>query len=124
MGTLKLGGMTLRSLFKKPETTRYPFEKKTPPPGLKGHIVNDVAGCILCGMCARTCPTDAEVVDKKASTWSIDRFRCVQCGSCIRACPKQCLSMDPAYAPVATSKHVDVFAVPVREKKAKAGAES
>ncbi len=124
MGSFKLGGMTFGSLFKKPETVLYPVQKKEPPVGLKGHIVNDVSLCILCGMCARTCPTGAETVDKQASTWAIDRFRCVQCASCIRACPKNCLSMDPSYAPVATSKRVDVFEVPKKEKKAKAAAKA
>lgn len=41
--------MTLGGLFKKPETLMYPVETKTPPAGLKGHVVNDVDRCILCG---------------------------------------------------------------------------
>ena len=112
MGSFRLGGMTLGSLFKRPETLRYPFEVKEPPQGLKGHIVNDVSRCIVCGICARVCPAGALAVDKKARTWAIDPFRCVQCGSCARACPKACLSMDPAYTPVATSEYVRVLEVP------------
>ena len=81
MGSFKLGGMTLGSLFKKPETLLYPFETKPAPAGLKGHIAIDAADCILCGICAKTCPADAIVVEKKDRTWSIDPFRCVQCGS-------------------------------------------
>ena len=42
MGSFKLGKMTLGGLFKKPETLMYPVETKTPPAGLKGHVVNDV----------------------------------------------------------------------------------
>ena len=112
MGSFKLGGMTFGSLFKKPETVLYPLETKTPPAGLKGHIVNDVSLCILCGICQKTCPCNAITVEKKARTWAIDPFRCVQCGSCARACPKACLSMDPAYTPVATSEYVRVLEVP------------
>ena len=80
MGSFKLGKMTLGGLFKKPETLMYPVETKTPPAGLKGHVVNDVDRCILCGICQKRCPCAAIVVDKPARTWTIDRFRCVQCG--------------------------------------------
>ena len=59
MGGFKLGKMTLGSLFKKPETVCYPAEKKEAPAGLKGHIVNDVSVCIVCGICQRRCPCAA-----------------------------------------------------------------
>ena len=111
MGSFKLGRMTLGGLFKKPETVCYPTERKEPPLGLKGHVENETSLCILCGICAKRCPTGALTVDKKAGTWSIDRFRCVQCGSCVRECPKHCLSMNPHYAPCATAKAVDTAAV-------------
>ena len=119
MGGFKLGKMTLGGLFKKPETTCYPFEKKVPPAGLKGHVVNDVEHCILCGICMKRCPTSAIVVEKPARRWEIDRFRCVQCGTCVRECPKHCLTMDPAYAPVARKKHTDGFDVPEHPKPKK-----
>lgn len=122
MGGFKLGKMTLGSMFKKPETVQYPFQKKEPPAGLKGHVVNDTDSCILCGICQKRCPCSAITVDKPARTWSIDRFRCVQCGTCIRECPKSCLTMAPEYAPPAAQKSVDVFEVPEHEKPAKAAA--
>ncbi|MEY8461166.1 4Fe-4S binding protein [Eggerthellaceae bacterium 24-137] len=112
MGSFKLGGMTLGSLFKKPETVLYPAEQKPAPAGLKGHIENDVSLCILCGICAKACPADAIVVEKKERTWAIDPFRCVQCGSCVRACPKACLHMLPAYTPIATAQSCTVVEVP------------
>ncbi|MEC4175893.1 4Fe-4S binding protein [Adlercreutzia sp. R21] len=112
MGSFKLGGMTLGSLFKKPETVLYPFETKPAPAGLKGHIALDPDRCILCGICAKTCPAGALVVEKKERTWSLDPFRCVQCGSCVRACPKACLAMEPAYTPVATAQSCTVVPVP------------
>ena len=119
MGGFKLGKMTLGSMFKKPETIMYPIEKKTPPAGLKGHIVNDVDHCILCGICEKRCPCSAITVDKPSRIWSIDRFRCVQCGSCVRACPKDCLTLDPAYTPPALQKHVDEFEVPEQPNTSK-----
>lgn len=112
MGSFRLGGMTLGSLFKRPETLRYPFEVKEPPQGLKGHIVNDVSRCIVCGICARVCPAGALAVDRKARTWAIDPFRCVQCSSCVRACPKACLHMLPTYTPIATAQSCTVVEVP------------
>ncbi len=119
MGGFKLGKMTLGSLFKKPETILYPVETKTPPAGLKGHVVNGVENCILCGICEKRCPCSAIEVDKKGRTWSINRFRCVQCGSCVRECPKDCLTMDTAYTPPATQKYVDSFEVPEQPKREK-----
>lgn len=116
MGVFNLGKMTFTSLFKEPETTRYPAQKKTPPEGLKGHISNDVDTCILCGICSKRCPADAIAVDKAARTWTIDPFLCVQCGSCVRECPKHCLSMEPSYTPPATEKSVKVFDVPEHPK--------
>ena len=68
--------------------------------------------CILCGICAKSCPADAIAVEKKERTWAIDPFRCVQCGTCVRVCPKHCLTMDPAYTPIATAKSCRVVHVP------------
>ena len=45
--------MTLKSLFKRPETIRYPYETKPPVEDLKGHVENDIVECTLCGICAK-----------------------------------------------------------------------
>ncbi len=126
MGSFKLGKMTLRSLFGKPETVLYPVQTRPMPEGLKGHISNDITACILCGICQKRCPTGALSVDKKAGTWSIDRFRCVQCGSCVRECPKHSLSMEPTYAKPAMAKglHVERKPEPTEEEKAAAAAKA
>ena len=122
MGAFKLGKMTFGSLFKKPETTRYPFETKPQPEGLKGHIVVDADACILCGMCERSCTTNCIGVDKPGRAWSINRYQCIQCGYCITVCPKKCLAMDPNYAPAATAIARESVAIPEQEKPAKAKA--
>lgn len=116
MGSFKLGKMTLGGLFKKPETTLYPIEKKTPPPGLKGHVVNHIDDCILCGICMRRCPTGALTVERSEDIWSIDRFHCIQCYSCVRECPRQCLSMEPEYHFPSEKKFVSAYRVPPRKK--------
>ncbi|MDO5042052.1 MAG: 4Fe-4S binding protein [Slackia sp.] len=112
MGSFKLGKMTLRSLFKKPETIMYPAQTRYQPEGLKGHILNDIDTCILCGICEKRCPTGAIKVAKKDGTWQIDRFRCVQCGTCVRECPKDSLSMNPNYPAPAPKKSVEVVQKP------------
>ncbi len=122
MGGFKLGKMTLRSLFSKPETIMYPLQSRPAPKGLKGHVDNDMSICILCGVCARRCPTEAIYVAKKDGTWRIDRFRCVQCGSCVRECPKHCLSMEPSYAKAATQKDTVTLRKPEPSEEEKAAA--
>jgi len=114
MGAFKLGKMTLGSLFKKPETVLYPLEKKPQPAGLKGHIVVDVAACILCGMCERNCTTSCITVDKGERFWAINPYSCIQCGYCITVCPKKCLHMDPNYWAAAPEKSTQRFTVPTQ----------
>ena len=116
MGAFKLGKMTFGSLFKEPETVKYPFETKPQPMGLKGHIEIDAPNCILCGMCERSCATNCIAVDKQERTWSIDRLQCVQCGYCITVCPKKCLSMNPNYAPATTVHEPDVVKITDKEE--------
>ena len=62
-----------------------------------GKIVNDMAKCILCGLCRRQCPAQAIAVDRKETkTWAINRDTCIQCGACIDACKKfKALSFAP-----------------------------
>lgn len=112
MGSFRLGGMTLGSLFKKPETLLYPFEKKDPYAGQKGHIMNEVDDCILCGMCQRVCPCSCITVDKAARLWEIDPFRCILCSSCVRACPKDCLAMEGTATGIVTKKYQIDLTVP------------
>lgn len=58
-------------------------------------LVIDMTSCVLCGLCARRCPTGALSVDRKAGTWTVDRAACLQCGNCVNGCPKKSLALVP-----------------------------
>ncbi len=122
MGSFKLGKMTMRSLMSTPETVMYPIQTRPAPEGLKGHVANDMNACVLCGVCAKRCPTEAINVVKQDEMWSIDRFLCVQCGSCVRECPKQCLTMEPTYARAAQTKSLVILRKPEPSEEEKAAA--
>ena len=104
MGVFKLGGMTLKSLFKKAPTRRYPHEVREPFERTRGQIdMADMKNCILCGMCERKCPALCIRVDKAAETWTYEPYKCIACDSCVRACPKKVLVMKQDRPPVATA---------------------
>lgn len=97
MGTLF--GHVLENLRKPPATRLYPFQKRELPEGVRGHLVNDAAACIYCGLCQRRCPALALTVERKpAKTWTLDRYRCILCGYCVEVCPKKCLAMKTGHA--------------------------
>lgn len=115
MSGFKLGGMTLGSVFKKPETVLYPFETKTAPAGMRGRVNVDLETCIFCGICQKRCPADAIVVSKADRSWSVNDYSCVQCSACVQECPKKCLFMEPGYGAVSTSKEPRTFVVEIEE---------
>lgn len=58
-------------------------------------LVIDMSTCVLCGLCARRCPTGALKVDRVSGTWTVDRSACLQCGNCVNGCPKKSLALVP-----------------------------
>ena len=118
MGSFSIGKIVLRSLFKKPATLMYPVVPREWQERTRGSIEIDEKACILCGICAKKCPTDAIAVSREQKTWVIERMQCVQCGSCVEACPKKCLLMDPKYTAPSTTKITDSVIVPEQPKPA------
>lgn len=108
-----LGGIviTIKHLFKKSATIRYPEKKREISAIWRGqHVLkrDDVGAerCTACGLCAVACPAEAITMiaaerkkgeenlyreEKYASTYEINMLRCIFCGLCEEACPKEAI---------------------------------
>lgn len=108
-----LGGIsiTLRHLFKRKATIKYPEQKRSFSPVYRGlHVLKrDDKGterCTACGLCAVACPAEAITMtaaernkgeenlyreEKYAATYEINMLRCIFCGLCEEACPKEAI---------------------------------
>lgn len=116
-----LGGLsiTLRHLFKKKVTVKYPEVKKEFTPVYRGmHVLKrDEQGrenCTACGLCAVSCPAEAitmEAAERKdgeeglyreekyAEIYEINMLRCIYCGLCEEACPKDAIYLTDRIVP-------------------------
>jgi formate hydrogenlyase subunit 6/NADH:ubiquinone oxidoreductase subunit I len=98
---MKLGAMlgdVAQSLFKRPVTERYPFERKPTPERLRGKLVYDPSKCTGCQLCIKDCPSEAielitvDKVNKRfVLRYHIDR--CTFCGQCVENCRFACVGM-------------------------------
>ncbi len=102
--TLVMVKTVLKSLFSKPSTVRYPFEKKPVFKNTRGSISIAIDKCIFCGICQRKCPTKAIEVNRQDKRWEIERLRCIACAACVEACPKKCLTMENHYSPATVDR--------------------
>jgi formate hydrogenlyase subunit 6/NADH:ubiquinone oxidoreductase subunit I len=87
-----------RSLFKRPVTELYPFERRPTPERLRGLLAFDAAKCTGCRICVRDCPAaaiDIAVVDKatKRFVMKFQADRCAYCAQCVVSCNFDSLSM-------------------------------
>jgi NADH-quinone oxidoreductase subunit I len=109
-GILKSLSVTLKNLFEKKVTLRYP--KKIQPMydryfGLMKLMrdENGIEKCTGCGICAANCPTHAIELTKGkredgkpfAQTYRILIQQCMFCGICVEVCPFDALKVGHTY---------------------------
>ncbi|MDD2619594.1 MAG: 4Fe-4S dicluster domain-containing protein [Syntrophomonadaceae bacterium] len=99
-GLLKGLGITLQHLFEKDITVQYPEEKPVLQARFRGHLFQEFAKCIVCGICIKSCPNNVlsleEGRDEKSKkkillTFTIDHQYCMFCNICVENCPANCL---------------------------------
>lgn len=125
------GGMviTLKHLFKKPATVRYPEVKREIAEIYRGqHVLKrDDQGaerCTACGLCAVACPAEAITMtaaerkkgeehlyreEKYAAVYEINMLRCIFCGLCEEACPKEAIFLTDRIVPVSTNREEMIY---------------
>ena len=88
----------VESLFKRPITEKYPFERRPAPERLRGKLTWNSEKCTGCALCNKDCPANAIeliVIDKKAKRFVMEYHadRCTYCAQCVQNCRFECLSM-------------------------------
>ncbi|HLG39171.1 MAG TPA: 4Fe-4S dicluster domain-containing protein [Chitinophagaceae bacterium] len=95
----------LGNIFRKPVTTKYPFEKTYIPDNYRGLIHFDESLCIWCRRCEMACPPGAIVFSQDMEgkqEYHYNRAVCIYCAECVRSCPKEgCLIQTAEPAPCA-----------------------
>jgi NADH-quinone oxidoreductase subunit I len=108
--------IVLKHAFKKPNTIRYPEEKRKLPPRSRGrHYLtkwdDGLERCVGCELCAIVCPSQAIYVrpaqndpehphshsERYASDFQINMLRCIFCGYCEEACPTGAIILGNEY---------------------------
>ncbi|MEX0304037.1 MAG: 4Fe-4S dicluster domain-containing protein [Leisingera sp.] len=103
--------LTLRYMFSRPVTHRYPdYEKWVPYPRHRGHHfikTNDQGdvNCVACELCSQICPCDCITVipfenekgDRRPQVFDINLARCLYCGLCEDACPADAIKLGQEY---------------------------
>jgi formate hydrogenlyase subunit 6/NADH:ubiquinone oxidoreductase subunit I len=91
-------GDIFKSLWKKPATEKYPYQRKPDPERLRGKLEYDPAKCAGCMLCVRDCPANAiELITlDKVNKRFVMRYhmdRCTFCNQCVMSCRFNCLNL-------------------------------
>jgi len=90
----KMMSQVLRSIFKRPATTKYPFVKSGMPEKFRGKLKFYPERCIGCKLCMKDCPSNAiniKKVGEKQFECEIDLGKCIYCAQCVDSCMKKAL---------------------------------
>lgn len=110
--------ITIRHLFRKKVTVKYPEQKREMSGRYCGwHVLKCDEGrenCTACGLCAVACPAEAITMtaaerkkgeenlyreEKYAAVYEINMLRCIYCGLCEEACPKEAIFLTDRIVP-------------------------
>ena len=111
--------ITIKHLFRKKATVKYPEQTRPVAPVYRGwHVLKrDEQGrenCTACGLCAVACPAEAITMtaaerkkgeehlyreEKYAAVYEINMLRCIFCGLCEDACPKDAIYLSETVTP-------------------------
>ena len=100
LGIVKGLWVTLKHMFEKDIVVQYPEEKPVLQKRFRGQLAFDFEKCIVCGLCAKSCPNDVLALEtiteegakkKKLMQYSIDLQYCMFCNICVENCPADCL---------------------------------
>lgn len=93
----KLGAIlmeAIKSLFKKPATSEYPYKRREIHHSYAGMISFEQKKCIGCQICVRNCPANAIKIIKTADkvfSCELSLANCIFCSQCVFSCPKKAL---------------------------------
>jgi len=121
--------ITLKHLFKKSATVRYPEQKREIAGVYRGqHVLkrddDGAERCTACGLCAVACPAEAitmEAAERKkgeenlyreekyAAVYEINMLRCIFCGLCEEACPKEAIFLTDRIVPTTFTRKEFIY---------------
>ncbi len=83
---------TIRNLFSRPSTRRYPDVKVEPLGNFRGLVEYYPEKCIGCKLCERYCPSNAIEFHSKGKI-DFDMGKCIFCGMCADVCPTKAIGI-------------------------------